>query len=76
VGYTPKEILDMPGSIARNIIHPDDQPYLLELAEKRREGEEIPMPYTYRLPSGNGDTMYVEAFSSRIEYEGQDDCRS
>ncbi|MHA2213660.1 MAG: PAS domain S-box protein [Candidatus Thorarchaeota archaeon] len=72
VGHTPKEVLDMPGTIAWDIIHPEDQPYLLELAEKRREGEEIPMPYTYRLLSRNGDTKYVEAFSSRVEYEGRD----
>ncbi|UCE09954.1 MAG: PAS domain S-box protein [Candidatus Thorarchaeota archaeon] len=72
VGYSPIEILEMPGRVAWNIIHEEDQSYLLELADRRRRGEEIEMPYRYRLVHSNGDVKYVEAFSSRVEYEGRD----
>jgi PAS domain S-box-containing protein len=70
VGYSPEEIISMESEMAWNLIYPEDKKYLLQLAESRRTGKSIPMPYEYRFIHRNGNIKWVQAFSGNIEYEG------
>lgn len=70
VGYTPEEIHAMPPNEAWDLIYPDDQKFLLKIAEDRDAGKSIPMPYEYRFVHRNGSIRWVQAFSGNIEYEG------
>jgi PAS domain S-box-containing protein len=70
VGYTVDEILAMSSEEGWNLIHEDDQKYLLRLASDRRNDIPIPMPYEYRFVRRDGSVRWVHAFSSIVEYEG------
>ena len=70
VGYSVEEILAMSSEEGWNLIHPEDKKYLLSIAEHRREGKPVPMPYEYRFIRRDGSVRWVQAFSGAIEYEG------
>jgi PAS domain S-box-containing protein len=70
VGYTPEEILNMPSNVAWDLIYPDDKKLLLQIAEDRNSGKNVPMPYEYRFVRRDGSIRWVQAFSGSIEYEG------
>ncbi len=70
VGYTVEELLALSSDEQWALIHHDDQQYLLDLAEDRREGRPTPTPYEYRLVNRDGTLRWVAAFSNYIEYGG------
>jgi PAS domain S-box-containing protein len=72
VGYTPGEILSWDSDKQWSLIYPDDRKYLLDLAAKRNAGEYVPTPYEYRLVRRDGTVRWVEAFSSKIVYGGEE----
>jgi PAS domain S-box-containing protein len=53
------------------LVHPDDKSRLLEYAADRREGRPTPTQYEYRFIRKDGALLFVEAFSSLIEYDGE-----
>ena len=71
VGYTVEEILSMSPEEGWKLIHPDDRKYLLQLANDRRAGIKIPMPYEYRFVRRDGTIRWVQAFSGYIEFGGE-----
>ena len=70
VGYSVDEILVMSPQEGWDLIHPEDKKYLLSIAEHRRDGKLIPMPYEYRFIRRDGSIRWVQAFSGAIEFEG------
>ncbi|MBN2230038.1 MAG: PAS domain S-box protein [Candidatus Thorarchaeota archaeon] len=70
VGYSREEILNMPPNEAWDLIYQDDKKKLLEIAQNRKEGKPIPMPYEYRFIRRDGSIRWVQAFSGNIDYEG------
>jgi len=70
VGYSVDEILAMSPQEGWDLVYPDDKKYLLSIAENRREGKPIPLPYEYRFIRRDGSIRWVQAFSGSIEYEG------
>ncbi len=71
VGYSAEEILSMPSDQGWSLVHPEDRKYLLRLAEDRRAGRAIPLPYEYRFIRKDGSTRWVQAYSSEITYRGR-----
>ncbi|TFG30695.1 PAS domain S-box protein [Candidatus Thorarchaeota archaeon] len=71
VGYSVDEILRMSPQEGWDLIHPEDKKYLLSIAEYRREGKPIPMPYEYRFIRRDESVRWVQAFSNAIVYEGE-----
>ncbi|TFG31277.1 PAS domain S-box protein [Candidatus Thorarchaeota archaeon] len=70
VGYSVDEIIAMTPQQAWDLVYPEDKKYLLSIAEHRKIGKSIPMPYEYRFRRRDGAIRWVQAFSSTIEYEG------
>ncbi|MGY5880665.1 MAG: PAS domain S-box protein [Candidatus Thorarchaeota archaeon] len=71
VGYSVDEILAMSPQEGWDLIYPEDKKYLLSIADNRREGKLIPMPYEYRFIRRDGSIRWVQAFSGKIEFEGE-----
>ncbi|MCK4483630.1 MAG: PAS domain S-box protein, partial [Candidatus Thorarchaeota archaeon] len=71
VGYSVDKILEMTYEEAWELIHPDDKGKLLEYGVDRREGRPTPTQYEYRFIRKDGSLLFVEAFSSVIEYDGE-----
>lgn len=70
VGYSVNEILAMSPQEGWDLIHPEDKKYLLSIAENRKNGKPIPLPYEYRFIHRDESIRWVQAFSGLIEYEG------
>lgn len=71
VGYSVDEILAMSPQEGWDLIYPEDKKYLLSIADNRREGKSIPMQYEYRFIRRDGSIRWVQAFSGKIEFEGE-----
>jgi PAS domain S-box-containing protein len=71
VGYSIDEILAMSPQEGWDLIYPDDKKYLLDIAENRRNGKPIPIPYEYRFIHRDESIRWVQAFSDTIEFEGE-----
>jgi len=71
VGYSVDEILEMTSEEGWGLVHPHDKSRLLEYAADRNEGRLIPTQYEYRFIKKDGSLLFVEAFSSLIEYDGK-----
>ncbi|MHA1137943.1 MAG: PAS domain S-box protein [Candidatus Thorarchaeota archaeon] len=71
VGYSVDEILAMSSQEGWDLIHPEDKKHLLSIAENRREGKPIPLPYEYRFIHRDESIRWVQAFSGSIEFEGE-----
>jgi len=72
VGYSVDEILQMSPQEGWDLIHPEDKKYLLSIADHRRAGKPIPLPYEYRFIRRDGSIRWVQAFSGFIEFEGEE----
>ncbi len=72
VGRSREEILAMSREEGWSMVHPDDQPYLLEIAQRRRAGKPFPVPYQYRFIRPDGSVRWVEAFSNYIDFGGRE----
>jgi len=70
VGYSVDEILEMTSEEGWGLVHPDDKSRLLEYAADRKEGRPTHTQYEYRFIKKDGALLFVEAFSSLIEYDG------
>ncbi|MCF2137713.1 MAG: PAS domain S-box protein [Candidatus Thorarchaeota archaeon] len=70
VGRSCKEIYKL-GPKAWEFVHPDDREYLMELADKRRQGDDISLTYKYRFVRPDGEVRWVEAFAKYIDYNGK-----
>lgn len=71
VGYSVDEILEMTFEEGWGLVHPDDKDRLLEYGADRKEGRPTPTQYEYRFIKKDGSLLFVEAFSSLIEYDGE-----
>ncbi|MFX0108351.1 MAG: PAS domain S-box protein [Candidatus Hodarchaeota archaeon] len=71
VGISVAEIMRMPSEEQWSLIHPDDREFLLKLAEDRNEGRPVPTTYDYRFQRRDGNVRWVQAFSSKIVYDGE-----
>jgi len=71
VGYTVEEILSMSPKKIQRLIHPADQETVMQRAEARFAGKDVPQQYEYRLVKKDGTILWVEIFAHRIEYEGE-----
>lgn len=68
VGY---EQTDLIGCSPKRFIHPDDWPRVQEALRRRASGEQDEMQYTARAQTRDGNTVYLEIYGRRIEYQGR-----
>jgi len=68
VGYTDQEIAGVPFS---SFIHPEDKDMVLDRHQRRLRGEDAPSTYSLRIISKAGETLWVEAGTVLIDWEGR-----
>ena len=71
VGYSVEELMAMDLSHVWGITHPEDREVLRKSIEDRTGRRPMPPRYQYRLVRKDGGLRWVEAFSTRTEYEGR-----
>ncbi len=64
----PEEILALPNIL--HLVHPDDMPQALAIAEGRRRGEDMPAQYQLRLVTRSGQPVWVDSQAARIHWQG------
>ncbi len=68
-GYTPEEMMSMGAEEVAQLIHPDDREKFFGNFRKRISGADLPPTHQYKTLHRNGETRWVEIFSSLIDYE-------
>ncbi|MCX5812026.1 MAG: PAS domain S-box protein [Proteobacteria bacterium] len=68
-GLTVNEIIDKKGPI--NLVLPEDWPRVKENMHKRLSGEIESLNFEFRILAKNGDIKNVEAYTTRIMYQGK-----
>ena len=68
VGYTADQLAEIPFA---ELLHPDDRNMVIERHRKRLQGEWVPTPYSFRIISREGETLWVELNTMRITWEGR-----
>ncbi len=70
VGFSVDELMKMNMIEIWDLIHPEDQPVVMTHLQNLFARTAVPPRYQYRLVRKDGEICWVEAFSSPIEYEG------
>ena len=68
-GYSEEEILGHLRPL--DLVHPDDRPLVEKMIRARLEGKMEAVRYTIRGLRKDGQVVYVEVFSRRIDYSGR-----
>ncbi|MFX1318217.1 MAG: PAS domain-containing protein [Promethearchaeota archaeon] len=71
MGYTIEALLAMTPKKIQELIHPSDRDLVIQRAEDRLMGKEVPNQYEYRMVKKDGSIVWVAIFADRIEYEGE-----
>jgi PAS domain S-box-containing protein len=64
-GYDEREMISLP---IWELIHPGDRESVMERARSRLRGENVPNLYEYRTVSKDGETRWMQAASTPIDY--------
>ncbi|MFX1565143.1 MAG: PAS domain S-box protein [Promethearchaeota archaeon] len=71
LGYSIEELLAMTPKKIQELIHPADRELVINRAEDRLMGKEVPNQYEYRMVKKDGTILWVEIIARRIEYQGE-----
>jgi len=70
-GNTVNELLSLPSEKVKELVHPDDQPFVWERFRNRQAGKPVTPRYEYRGVRKDGTVLWLEMFAHRIEYDGK-----
>jgi len=70
-GYSLEELYALSPEKLQGIIHPEDQKVVWGRMADRLAGKEVPSRYEFKTVRKNGDTVWLEMVSNRIEFEGK-----
>lgn len=70
-GYSPERLTQFAPEELIALIHSDDRDTFFGNFRDRIAGKQIPSSHEYRFTHKNGQTRWVELFSTRIEYQGE-----
>ncbi|MBU7048212.1 MAG: PAS domain S-box protein [Theionarchaea archaeon] len=71
LGYTTEELLSLTSQETVNLVHPEDQSFLLEHYQHVLEGNPSLPRYELRLIRKDGTICWLEIHANRIEYRGE-----
>jgi PAS domain S-box-containing protein len=69
LGYTKEELLALSKERIRNLVHPDDQELAWGHYRDQIKEKAAPRSYEFRIIRKDKSVCWVEAFTSRIEYQ-------
>lgn len=67
-GYSAKEANKLH---PKELVHPQDREYFMDMSAKRLKGEEVPENYHYHLVDKEGNEKWLDLSASVIYYEGK-----
>jgi PAS domain S-box-containing protein len=70
-GYSLEELYALSPEKIQGIIHPEDQKVVWGRMADRLAGKKVPSRYEFKTVRKNGDTVWLEMVSNRIEFEGK-----
>jgi diguanylate cyclase (GGDEF)-like protein/PAS domain S-box-containing protein len=70
-GYSPEEINAMSPQEQNQIVYPDDRAMILQRAQDRQAGKDVPPHYEFRIIHKDGQVRWLEAAAVRITYKGR-----
>ncbi len=70
-GYSPERLTQFTPEEIIALIHPDDRATFFSNFRDRLAGKQVPPNYECHFTHKNGQTRWVELFSTRIEYRGE-----
>ena len=70
-GYSIKALLSLPVEKIRGLVHSDDQEMVWGRLAERLAGKDVPSRYEFKVVRKDGNTLWMEMVSSRIEYQGK-----
>lgn len=71
LGYTIEELMSFSPRDWKAAIHPEDQTFVWGRLQDRLKGKPVPRRYEFRMIRKDGKVIWVEIFSSHIEYNGK-----
>ena len=71
MGYAEDELLAFTPEQVQQLIHPEDRNRVGKYYRARIAGKPAPQRYEFRTIRKDGSVRWVEAFASRIEYQGK-----
>lgn len=70
-GYSMEEMRSLSPKKLRAIVHPEDQKKVWGRMAERLAGKDVPSRYEFRAVRKNGDPLWLEMVSGRIEFRGK-----
>lgn len=70
-GFSMEELHSLPPDKLQGIVHPEDKKLVWGRLADRLAGKEVPSRYEFRTIRKDGETVWLEMISSRIEFEGK-----
>ncbi|WP_202318486.1 PAS domain S-box protein [Archaeoglobus neptunius] len=67
-GYTIDELYEMDPF---QLVHPEDRKQVIANYIRRIAGEQVEVPYRFRLIKKDGEVLYVDAIAARVFYRGK-----
>jgi PAS domain S-box-containing protein len=71
LGYTVEELMSFEAKEWEKVIHPEDREFVLKRYADRMQGKKAQSHYEFRMLRKDGTVLWVELFSSRIQYGGK-----
>jgi len=68
VGYSAEELAKIPFI---NLIHPEDRDMVIDRHIRRLEGEDLPSTYSFRVINKEGEQLWGQLSTVRIDWEGR-----
>jgi diguanylate cyclase (GGDEF)-like protein/PAS domain S-box-containing protein len=71
LGYTVEELLALSPKEVKKLVHPGDRELIKQYYQNRLEESQLPQRHEFRIIRKDGAVCWVEAFPSRIKYQGR-----
>jgi two-component system cell cycle sensor histidine kinase/response regulator CckA len=71
LGYTAEELISFSPEELNRVVHPEDKSFVWKRYQDRLEGKPVLPRYEFRMMRKDGKVIWVEMFSTRIQYNGK-----
>ena len=76
LGYSPEELISTSSSEIGSLIYHEDRQLFFSRFRNRLDGKQADESYEFRGVRKDGSLVWIEAFATPIEYDGQTCCPS
>ncbi|SLM33012.1 membrane hypothetical protein [Desulfamplus magnetovallimortis] len=70
-GYAKDELLGLSDTQGIELVHFEDRPRFMQNLRERLSGKKMDTGHEYRIVTRSGEIRWIEAYSSKVEYDGE-----